>query len=128
MSSRTSISNARSICSTWTSGVFAEVGLRRGFRSPSRFPDVYRDTALLLDEAVSARQVFDLLGRVKAKEVEDVVLFDLYRGKGIPAGKKSLAIRIRYRSAEKTLTDEEIGAIHGRIIETLCKSLGAEIH
>ena len=106
---------------------FAEVGLRRSFRSPSRFPDVYRDTALLLDEEVSARQVFDLLGRVKAKEVEDVVLFDLYRGKGIPAGKKSLAIRIRYRSAEKTLTDEEISVLHGRIIEMLCKSLGAEI-
>jgi phenylalanyl-tRNA synthetase beta chain len=106
---------------------FAEVGSRRSFRSPSRFPDVYRDTALLLDEEVSARQLFDLLGRVKAKEVEDVVLFDLYRGKGIPAGKKSLAIRIRYRSAEKTLTDEEISVLHGRIIETLCKSLGAEI-
>ncbi|HEY7745073.1 MAG TPA: phenylalanine--tRNA ligase subunit beta [Desulfuromonadales bacterium] len=106
---------------------FAEIGLRRGFRSPSRFPDVYRDTALLLDEAVSARQVFDLLDRAKVKEVEDVVLFDLYRGKGIPADKKSLAIRIRYRSAEKTLTDEEISAIHGRIIESLCKNLGAEI-
>jgi phenylalanyl-tRNA synthetase beta chain len=106
---------------------FAETGLRRSFRAPSRFPDVYRDTALLLDEAVSARQVFELLGRAKAKEVEDVVLFDLYRGKGIPAGKKSLAIRVRYRSAEKTLTDEEISAIHGRIVETLCKNLGAEI-
>jgi phenylalanyl-tRNA synthetase beta chain len=106
---------------------FAEVGSHRSFRSPSRFPDVYRDTALLLDEEVSSRQLFDLLGRVKAKEVEDVVLFDLYRGKGIPAGKKSLAIRIRYRSAEKTLTDEEISVLHGRIIEMLCKSLGAEI-
>jgi phenylalanyl-tRNA synthetase beta chain len=39
----------------------------------------------------------------------------------------SLAIRIRYRSAEKTLTDEEISVLHGRIIEMLCKSLGAEI-
>ena len=64
---------------------------------------------------------------MKAKEVEDVVLFDLYRGKGIPADKKSVAIRIRYRSAEKTLTDEEISAIHGRIVGTLCKNLGAEI-
>jgi phenylalanyl-tRNA synthetase beta chain len=106
---------------------FAEAGTRRGFRSPSRFPDVYRDTALLVDEAVSAREIFELLARVKAKEVENVVLFDLYRGQGIPAGKKSLGIRVRYRSAEKTLTDEEIGAIHGRIVETLCKNLGAEI-
>jgi len=107
--------------------LFAEAGSRRSFRALSRYPDVYRDTALLLDESVTARQVFDLLGRVKAKEVEDVVLFDLYRGKGISADKKSLAIRVRYRSAEKTLTDEEISAIHSRIVETLCKNLGAEI-
>jgi phenylalanyl-tRNA synthetase beta chain len=106
---------------------FAETGLRHSFRAPSRYPDVYRDTALLLDEEVTAQQVFDLLGRVKAKELESVVLFDLYRGKGVPAGKKSLAIRVRYRSAEKTLTDEEISSVHGRIVETLCKNLGAEI-
>jgi len=106
---------------------FDEIGRRRGFRSPSRFPDVYRDTALLLDDGVPARQVIDLVGRTKVKELEDIVLFDLYRGKGIPEGKKSLGIRIRYRSAEKTLTDEEISAIHGRIIDTLCKTLGAEI-
>lgn len=106
---------------------FAATGAQRSFCAPSRYPDVYRDTALLLDEAVTARQVLDVLDRVKAKEIEDVVLFDLYRGQGIPAGKKSLAIRVRYRSAEKTLTDEETGVIHSRIVEMLRKNLAAEI-
>jgi len=106
---------------------FAATTSQRNFRAPSRYPDVYRDTALLLDEAVTAQQVLDVIDRVKAKEIEDVVLFDLYRGQGVPAGKKSLAVRVRYRSAEKTLTDEETSVIHGRIVETLRKHLGAEI-
>lgn len=97
------------------------------FQALSRFPGVYRDSALLLDEAVSARQILDAVRGAKARDMEDVILFDIYRGKGIPAGKKSVAIRVRYRSPEKTLTDEEIGKAHGRIIKTLENELGAEI-
>jgi phenylalanyl-tRNA synthetase beta chain len=63
---------------------------------------------------------------MKGRYVEDVVLFDLYRGRGIPEGKKSLAIRIRYRSPEKTLTDEEINLVHGKMVQALEEKLGAE--
>ena len=98
-----------------------------GFKPLSRFPDVYRDSAFLLDEEVSAKQVFDVLSEAKSRYVEDVILFDLYRGPGIPDGKKSLAIRVRYRSVEKTLTDEEINAVHGKMVDALGKKLGAEI-
>lgn len=107
--------------------LFAVAGSRRGFRPLSRFPDVYRDSAFLFDEAVTAQQVFDVMARVQPQEVEEIVLFDLYRGQGVPAGKKSLAIRVRYRSADRTLTDEEITSLHSRIIQTLGKSLGAEV-
>ena len=51
----------------------------------------------------------------------------MYAIRSYYAGKKSLGIRVRYRSAERTLTDEEIAAIHGRIVNQLCKNLGAEI-
>lgn len=97
-----------------------------GFSPLSRFPDVYRDSAFLLDEEISAQQVFDVLAEVKGRDVEEVVLFDLYRGPGIPEGKKSLAIRVRYRSVEKTLTDEEINSAHGIMVQALGKKLGAE--
>ncbi|WP_305041401.1 phenylalanine--tRNA ligase subunit beta [Geoalkalibacter sp.] len=100
---------------------------RSEFKSLSRYPGVFRDSALLLDEKVSGRQILDVVAGVKAKDMEDVVLFDIYRGKGIPEGKKSVAIRVRYRSAEKTLTDEEISQAHGRIISALENELGAEI-
>lgn len=98
-----------------------------GFRPLSRFPDVYRDSALLVDESVTAQMLFDAVAAVRGKLVEDFVLFDLYRGKGVPEGKKSLAIRVRYRSLEKTLTEEEIGKAHGKIIRALEENLGAEV-
>ena len=68
-----------------------------------------------------------MLGRTKGKDVEEVVLFDLYRGKGVPEGKKSLAVRVRYRSSDRTLTDEEISKTHGRLVKALIDKLGAEI-
>ncbi len=98
-----------------------------GFHPLSKFPDVCRDSAFLIDEGVSAGELFDVLKGIKVKNVEDVVLFDLYRGKGVPEGKKSFAIRVRYRSLEKTLTDEEIQSLHGKITRTIEKKLGAEI-
>ena len=101
--------------------------LHGGFKPLSRFPDVYRDSAFLLDDAVTAQAVLDLIGTVKIKDLEDVVLFDLYRGKGIPEGKKSLGVRLRYRSMEKTLTDEEVTKAHGKVVQALIAQLGAEI-
>lgn len=109
------------------SAVFAEAGVGRPFQAISRFPDICRDSALLVDEEVDAGRVFSVIEEVRGATVEDFTLFDLYRGAGIPQGKKSLAIRVRYRSAEKTLTDEEISAAHERIIAALRKRVGAEI-
>ncbi len=107
--------------------LFASASPRRGFRPLSRFPDVWRDSAFLLDDEVAAQRVFDVLAKAQPREVEEIVLFDLYRAQGIPAGKKSLAVRVRYRSVERTLTDEEISAMHGRLVQEVCKRLGAEL-
>jgi len=97
------------------------------FKPISRFPDCYRDSAFLFDAEVCAQQVFDALAKIKIKNLDDVTLFDMYSGKGVPEGKKSLAIRARYRSLEKTLTDDEINSMHIKIVKALQKNLGAEI-
>jgi phenylalanyl-tRNA synthetase beta chain len=107
--------------------LFASAGSFGGFRPLSRYPDVYRDSAFLVNEDVSAQQVFDVLDQAKSREMEDLVLFDIYRGQGVPEGKKSLAIRVRYRSIEKTLTDDEINILHESAVNRLRKNLGAEI-
>ena len=59
--------------------------------------------------------------------VEQATLFDVYRGAPIPAGKKNLALAIRYRAADRTLTDAEADAAHQRIVERLRGGLGAEL-
>lgn len=102
-------------------------GSHPGFKPLSRFPDVIRDSALLLDDVVSAAEVMEIIQRTKVRNLEDAVLFDLYTGKGIPAGKKSLAVRIRYRAQGKTLTEDEVSKAHGKLIKSLCHQLGAEI-
>ncbi len=107
--------------------VFSKTGVFPGIRPLSRFPDVCRDSALLLAEDVTAGQLLQAIDRVKPRFVEDVLLFDVYRGAGVPAGQKSVAIRVRYRSPEKTLTDEEIQSAHGRIVKALEREFAAKI-
>lgn len=88
-------------------------------KAPSRFPDSSRDIALLVTEDVTAESIIDCIRSVKDAEVESIKLFDLYRGAGIPDGHKSIAVRVSYRSYERTLTEEEINSFHGKILERL---------
>jgi phenylalanyl-tRNA synthetase beta chain len=115
------------ICDLDISAIVDVAGKPVVFKELSRFPGVDRDSALLVDEQIEARRILDTARSARARDVEDVVLFDVYRGKGIPEGKKSIAIRVRYRRADKTLTDEEVAKSHSRIIKALENELGAEI-
>ncbi|NLC69885.1 MAG: phenylalanine--tRNA ligase subunit beta [Desulfuromonadaceae bacterium] len=107
---------------------FLEAPGRTGkFRPLSRFPNVQRDTAFVVDSAVSAQEVMETIRRVGPRYLEESVLFDIYCGPGIPEGKKSMAVRVRYRSEEKTLTDDEVNGLHQKIVDALCNRLGAQI-
>ena len=94
---------------------------------PSRYPDTFRDIAMLIDETTSAAAVLETIRGQKIREMEGVELFDLYTGAGIPAGKKSIAVRVRYRSPDRTLTDDEVTPLHGRIVDNLVKKLAITI-
>lgn len=88
-------------------------------------PAVHRDLAVLVADAVTAEAV---LAAVREEPlVEDATLFDVYRGAPIPAGKKNLALAIRYRAADRTLTDAEAEAAHQAIVARLAARLGAEL-
>ncbi len=95
--------------------------------APSKFPDTFRDIAMLVKEETDASTVLDTISNIKIKELEGVELFDLYKGSNIPVGEKSLAVRVRYRSYEKTLTEEEINSMHQKVIDNLVKKLGVSI-
>lgn len=92
-----------------------------------RFPSIERDIALLLDEGITSAKVVELARAYPSGLIEEVSVFDSYKGKNIPRGKKSLGIRITYRSPERTLTDEEVEEVHGALLEHLAGKTGGEI-
>jgi len=97
------------------------------FRSLPKYPGVIRDLAIVADEDLEAQAVLDAIARCPDLLVEDVRLFDVYRGAPLPAGKKSLAYSISYRAADRTLTDEEVNRLHQRLVAALTSRLGVEL-
>ena len=59
--------------------------------------------------------------------LEKVQIFDVYEGKNIPAGMKSLGLRFSYRCADRTLTDDEVNEVHARIVQKIVQATGASI-
>lgn len=94
---------------------------------PSRFPSTFRDIAMLLADATPAADIIACVRGLKAPELEGVELFDLYKGANIPFDQKSIAIRVRYGSRERTLTDEEVTKLHAKVIGNLQKKLDVTI-
>jgi len=95
------------------------------YQSIPRFPSVIRDIALVVDEQVSYRTMENIIRSFPL--VKRVILFDLYRGKQIPEGKKSFAIRIIYQSSKHTLTDEEVDQTQEQMLARLHQELGATL-
>jgi phenylalanyl-tRNA synthetase beta chain len=95
--------------------------------APSRYPDTFRDCAMLVDEAVSAQTVIDTVTALRLDKLTGVEIFDLYRGEHVPDGKKSVAIRTRYGSSERTLTDDEVNRLQEKVIDALITKIGATI-
>lgn len=95
------------------------------YKPIAKFPASIRDIALVVDQDVTHQQIVDIIGTMGL--VTDVKLFDVYVGDQVAAGKKSLAYRISYQSANKTLTDKEVNAMQGQILKRLTKELGAEL-
>jgi phenylalanyl-tRNA synthetase beta chain len=95
------------------------------FREVSRFPAITRDVALLVTKQIEAQRMLALVQETGEELLEKVCIFDVYEGKGVPEGQRSLGLRFTYRSPEKTLTDEEITGIHSRIVEKVISATGA---
>ncbi|MFO1205216.1 MAG: phenylalanine--tRNA ligase subunit beta [Burkholderiales bacterium] len=97
------------------------------FRGLSRFPTVRRDLALVVDEKVAAAALQECLRRAAPERVTELVLFDVYRGKGLDYGKKSLAFRVVLQDTRRTLTDEEADAAIATLIAAAEQEYGARL-
>jgi phenylalanyl-tRNA synthetase beta chain len=92
----------------------------------SRFPAVRRDLAVVVDGEVTAQSLLQAMQAEKVPHVIELALFDLYRGKGVEHGKKSLAFRVLLQDTQKTLTDAEIDQSIARLLAVL-QQLGAQL-
>ncbi|MFW5980110.1 MAG: phenylalanine--tRNA ligase subunit beta [Halanaerobiales bacterium] len=92
-----------------------------------RYPAVNRDLAIVIDEKIAVSKILEKMKDVGGELLENVELFDLYRGQPIPEGKKSLAFKLKFRSREKTLTDSEANDIFNEIIAILESEFAATI-
>jgi phenylalanyl-tRNA synthetase beta chain len=92
-----------------------------------KYPYVERDLAIVIPESITASVVEGVIRGIDTSMIESVKLFDIYTGKPIPDGQKSMAFSIRYRAEDRTLTADEVNQLHTKILEKLKETLQAEL-
>ncbi len=95
------------------------------FRALSKYPTVRRDVSVVVGETVTAQAVRDCVGQVGIHVLENLELFDVYRGEGIDSGQKSLSLGLTFQDSSRTLTDTEIDQCVEQIVASLKTNLGA---
>jgi phenylalanyl-tRNA synthetase beta chain len=95
------------------------------FTEISKFPEVRRDLALLVDADVTFENIFNIARQTEKTLLKDINLFDVYEGNNLPEGKKSYAVSFTLQDSAKTLTDEQIDKIMSKIRQNLEKETGA---
>ena len=97
------------------------------YKGLAKFPAITRDIAMVVKDEIYVKQIEDIIKENGQNLLESVELFDVYKGKQIMEGYKSVAYTLTYRAEDRTLTDEELLGIHGKILEELNKKLGAAL-
>ena len=92
-----------------------------------KYPSVNRDISLVCDENVTVACVEDVITTAAGKLLRNVRLFDIYRGVGVPAGKKSLAFSLELRADDRTLTDADSESVISKVVNALQEKLGAAL-
>jgi phenylalanyl-tRNA synthetase beta chain len=93
----------------------------------ARFPSADRDIAIVVDENLPAGEIESAIGTAGSNLIESIRVFDLYQGKNIPTGKKSLAFGMKFRLPDRTLTDDEVNQALAKIITALQDRFKAEL-
>lgn len=100
---------------------------RASFKSLSKFPSVRRDLALLVKEEVNAGEIIGTIEACNETLLQEAVIFDVYRGKGVDEGFKSVALSLVLQNQAQTLTDTEIETVVNTFLESLATKTGAKL-
>lgn len=98
----------------------------KAFADVARFPSVDLDVALVVPEDVTAEKIEQAACSAGGKLLESARIFDVYRGVGVPTGKKSVALALTYRAGDRTLTAEEVADAHDRLVRKVSAAVGGE--
>ena len=91
----------------------------------SKFPEVQRDLAFVLDETVTVQSLLDAVMSVESEILQSVDLFDVYRGQGVDSNQKSVAVTVRIQHASRTLQDEEVDALIEQVLASAKQAVNA---
>lgn len=97
------------------------------YKALPKFPPADRDIAFIVNEQITAKQLEGVIKQVAGDVLEEITLFDIYKGKQIPNGYKSVAYSLRFRAFDRTLTDETVNKIMQNIMDELAAKTGAEL-
>jgi len=97
------------------------------YKKLPKFPSTQRDLALIADDSVLASQIEEIMRKKAGNIFESLTLFDVYKGKQVPDGKKSMAYTIVFRAEDRTLTDEDVNPVVETILKTLEDKLGVTL-
>lgn len=103
------------------------VGLLPAYQTLSKFPEMRRDLAIVLDQQISVAKVTDYIQFSAGEWLKSVRLFDVYQGPGIEAGQKSLALGLTWQHPERTLTDDEVNQWVEEVVKDLSQNAGASL-
>ena len=99
--------------------VISESKVKPKYEEVTKYPEITRDIAMLVDVKDEYQNIYNVIESVNSKLITKVELFDLYAGAELLVGKKSLALTITYSDKQKTLTDEEVTAVHEKVLSAL---------
>ena len=103
------------------------MGLLPAYQTLSKFPEMRRDLAIVLDQQISVAKVTDYIQFSAGEWLKSVRLFDVYQGPGIEAGQKSLALGLTWQHPERTLTDDEVNQWVEEVVKDLSQNAGASL-
>jgi phenylalanyl-tRNA synthetase beta chain len=97
------------------------------YRPLPKYPFVERDTAVVVNAGLQAAEIIAYLKSYPSDLIEDISIFDVYQGGNIGEGKKSVAFNVRYRSPDRTLTDEEVESLHRSLVEYIMEKTAGQL-